>query len=392
MHYYGGKMHFQQLFIIASHNSWFIVCFHSSVYNYHKIFFEFQELKMDEILYFASDYQEGAHPSIINKLCETNMLSTSGYGTDEFCESARALIKKACKCPKARVDFLIGGTQTNATVIDSMLRPYEGVIAAHTGHIATHEAGAIEAGAHKVLTLKGECGKISASAIEECLLAYSNDENREHTVKPGMVYISQPTEYGTLYSKKELTDISAVCKKYKVLLYVDGARLAYALGSDQNDVDLADLAKYCDAFYIGGTKCGALFGEAVVLPDPELIPHFFTLIKQHGALLAKGRLLGIQFQQLFTDGLYYEIGKEAVKLGEKIKKGLLDSGYKLFFDSPTNQIFAIFENSKLKALSKKVTCTIWEKFDENHTVIRFATSWATTDAAVKKLLAVIESL
>lgn len=244
---------------------------------------------MEHRLSFSCDYLEGAHPAILQRLCETNFAQTAGYGTDEYCESAREKIRAACGAPNAEIHFLVGGTQTNATVIDALLRSYEGVIAADTGHISVHEAGAIEFGGHKVLTLPQENGKITASQIRALLDQYEDDANRDHTVMPGMVYLSQPTEYGTLYSKKELAAISALCREKRLPLYIDGARLAYALACPENDVTLRDLAALCDIFYIGGTKCGALLGEAVVIPQPGLIPHFFTIIKQHGALLAKGR-------------------------------------------------------------------------------------------------------
>ena len=271
---------------------------------------------MEHRLSFSCDYLEGAHPAILQRLCETNFAQTAGYGTDEYCESAREKIRAACGAPNAEIHFLVGGTQTNATVIDALLRSYEGVIAADTGHISVHEAGAIEFGGHKVLTLPQENGKITASQIRALLDRYEDDANRDHTVMPGMVYLSQPTEYGTLYSKKELAAISALCREKRLPLYIDGARLAYALACPENDVTLRDLAALCDIFYIGGTKCGALLGEAVVIPQPGLIPHFFTIIKQHGALLAKGRLLGIQFDTLFTDGLYERIGADAVRYAD----------------------------------------------------------------------------
>lgn len=239
---------------------------------------------MEHRLSFSCDYLEGAHPAILQRLCETNFAQTAGYGTDEYCESAREKIRAACGAPNAEIHFLVGGTQTNATVIDALLRSYEGVIAADTGHISVHEAGAIEFGGHKVLTLPQENGKITASQIRALLDQYEDDANRDHTVMPGMVYLSQPTEYGTLYSKKELAAISALCREKRLPLYIDGARLAYALACPENDVTLRDLAALCDIFYIGGTKCGALLGEAVVIPQPGLIPHFFTIIKQHGAL------------------------------------------------------------------------------------------------------------
>ena len=333
-------------------------------------------------LMFACDYQEGAHQNIINRLNETNFCSTEGYGKDEICKSAKERIKKACDAPNADVHFLIGGTQANAIIIESLLASYQGVIAPDTGHVSVHEAGAIEAGGHKVLTLPSSFGKITAEQIASYVRDFYDDENHEHMVMPGMVYISQPTEYGTLYSLKELNEIHKVCKEYNLPLYIDGARLAYALASPLNDVSLRDLAKLCDVFYIGGTKCGALLGEAVVIPDSKRIPHFFTIIKQHGALLAKGRLLGIQFDELFKadesgEPLYLHIGDAAISLAGEIKKALLQNGYKLLFDSPTNQIFFIIENSKMEALSDKAAFSFFNKYDDTHTVIRFATSWAT---------------
>lgn len=343
-------------------------------------------------LAFQSDYMEGAHPALIKKLAETNLLHTPGYGQDEFSEEARALIRKACNALRAEVQILTGGTQTNATIIDCALKSWQGVICADSGHIAVHEAGAVEFTGHKVLPLKSESGKISARQIESYLADFYNDPNWTHMVEPGMVYISQPTEFGTIYSKKELSEISEVCRLRKIPLFVDGARLAYALGSDENDVSLEDLARLCDVFYIGGTKCGALFGEAVVLPNPGLIPHFITQIKRHGALLAKGRVAGIQFAELFKNNLYLELGKSADAFAAKIQDALVAAGFKLFFKSPTNQVFFVIENSKLESLAKKVMYGFMEKYDENHTVIRFCTSWATTKEDVDKLIDVIKTM
>lgn len=340
-------------------------------------------------LCFTSDYTRGAHPNIIKRMAETNSEQSPGYGTDEICASAKERIRKACGCAQAAVEFLIGGTQTNAVVIDSLLRIYQGVIAADTGHISVHEAGAIEYGGHKVLTLPHHNGKISAEDVEQYLEDYDRDESHEHMVMPGMVYLSQPTEYGTLYSKEELTAFRSVCDKYSIDLYVDGARLAYALACLENDVTLQDLAQLCDVFYIGGTKCGALLGEAVVIPDPDKIPHFFTIIKQHGALLAKGRLLGIQFDELFRDDLYLHIGKSAIKAATAIKAALAQKGYRLCYDSPTNQTFCIMENEKLERLGQKVEYGFWEKYDADHTVIRFATDWATSEEETEELIRIL---
>ena len=344
----------------------------------------------EDKLFLASDYQEGMHPSILKRLGETNMMKTAGYGADEFCEAARGKIRAACASPDAAVHFLVGGTQTNATVIDALLKPYQGVVAAESGHISLHEAGAIESGGHKVLTLPHALGKLSAESVGAYCETYRQDVNHEHMVIPGMVYLSQPTEYGTLYSLAELEAIRAVCGAYRMLLYVDGARLAYGLAAPENDVTLPDLARLADAFYIGGTKCGAFLGEAVVIPDPSLTPHFFTVVKQHGALLAKGRLLGLQFDTLFTDGLYLEIGKPAIRSADKLRAVFAKAGYRLAFASPTNQIFVILENSEMARLQEKVIFSFWERFDETHTVVRFATSWATTEDDVEKLKAMLD--
>ena len=343
-------------------------------------------------LYFASDYMEGAHPEIMQKLVETNLEKTVGYGLDPYTESAKEKIRTACNAPDADIFLLVGGTQTNATVIDALLKSYQGVVAAETGHIATHESGAIEFGGHKVLTLPQKDGKIRAAQIEKMVKDFYDDANYEHMVMPGMVYISQPTEYGTLYSKEELTEISKVCRANHLPLYVDGARLAYALVSPENDVTLSDLAELCDAFYIGGTKCGALFGEAVVIPQKGLIPHFFTIIKQHGALLAKGRIAGIQFDELFTDGFYERIGKPAIDAAEQIKEALKKFGYKLALDTPTNQIFCIVSNEVMKKIAQDVEFGFWEKYDETHSVIRFATSWATTMEDTQKLIRLLDDI
>ena len=336
---------------------------------------------------FASDYQVGAHPAILNRLLETNMIRTAGYGEDEYSESARRKIREACEAPEADVFFLVGGTQTNATVIDAFLRPYQGVIAAVTGHISVHEAGAVEFGGHKVLELPHQMGKLDAGSIRGCLEAYWQDQNHEHMVMPGMVYLSQPNEYGALYSLRELEEISAVCRDYRVPLYVDGARLAYALACPENDVTLPDLARLCDAFYIGGTKCGALFGEAVVFPRHDTIPHFFSIVKQHGALLAKGRIAGIQFDTLFTDDLYARVGENAIRTADLIRGALREKGYRLALESPTNQIFLLLDQEQAARLSEKIVMAFIEKPDPEHTVMRIATSWATREEDVDRLIA-----
>ena len=346
---------------------------------------------MSEKLSFSSDYMDGACPEIMHRLMETNLEQTVGYGLDPYSEAAKEKIRKACNAPDAEIFFLVGGTQTNATVIDALLQKYQGVLAAETGHISVHEAGAIEAGGHKVLSLPQKNGKVSASSVRSYLENFYNDANNEHMVMPGMLYISQPTEYGTLYSKAELSEIKAVCSEYRIPLYADGARLAYALGCPENDVALEDLAAMCDVFYIGGTKCGALFGEAVVIPKKGLIPHFFTIIKQHGALLAKGRILGLQFDTLFTDNLYRKIGENAIKTADRIREILEKNGFPLCFDSPTNQVFCIAENAILDKLSSRVEYGFWEHYDDTHTRIRFVTGWATTMEQVERLEKILVS-
>ena len=347
---------------------------------------------------FSSDYMEGAHPAVLDALIRTNMESTDGYGADPYCAAAEQAILEACGCPEGAVRFLVGGTQTNALIISCLLRPYQGVIAAESGHIAVHEAGAIEAGGHKVLTLPAQNGKITAEAVRALTEAYYDNEVRDHMVQPGMVYLSQPTEYGTLYTHAELAAIRDVCHEYGMLLYVDGARLAYALGSAANDVSLKDLAALTDIFYIGGTKCGLLFGEAVVMPRKDLIPGFFTMIKQHGALLAKGRILGVQFGAMFgVEGvapesgrlLYEEIGKAVVDHGQRIRAKLIERSLPLYIDSPTNQIFCVYPDAELAALGEKVNYGYMERYDADHTVIRFCTSWATRSEDVDALLEIL---
>ena len=344
---------------------------------------------MESKLMFTSDYMEGAHPEIIRKLCETNLVQTSGYGTDEYSESAKEKIRMCSDAPRAEVYLLTGGTQANIIVIDTLLKPWQGVMTASTGHINVHEAGGVEMHGHKVISLPAKEGKTSARNVEKCIRDYLDDENREHMVMPGMLYLSQPTEYGTLYSFDELKEISRICREYDVRLYVDGARLAYTLACPSNDVSLPDLAKLCDAFYIGGTKCGALFGEAVVFPNPDIVSHFITITKQHGALLAKGRILGIQFDTLFTDNLYFNIGKSAIAAADRIREGLQAKGYQLTFYTPTNQIFLTLNRKQIEELSKKVEMSYMEKISEDQIIMRIVTSWATTQEAVDKLLAAL---
>lgn len=338
---------------------------------------------------FESDYIEGAHPLILEALAKSNMESLSGYGSDKYTERAKEKIASACGLPEAQVFFLTGGTQTNQIVIDTMLAQYEGVVSAQTGHVSVHEAGAIEYTGRKVLTIPAHNGKMDANELDSFIKDFYADGNHEHMVFPGLCYISHPTEYGTLYSKEELTQISEVCHKHKIPLFMDGARLGYGLASRQTDVTLQDVARLCDVFYIGGTKVGALCGEAVVFTKKNMPVHFDHLVKKHGALLAKGRLLGVQFDTLFTDDLYFKISKNAIDRAEELKSAFSEKGYKFFLDSPTNQQFVILENSKMQELQKSVKFSFWEKYDENHTVVRFATSWATTSEKISELRSVL---
>ena len=344
-------------------------------------------MRNENRLSFASDYMECAHPLIMRRLAETNLEKTAGYGLDEYSASAREKIRAACGTPKAEVFFLSGGTQTNAVMIGALLRPWQGVISARSGHVSVHEAGAIEFGGHKVLALPHRDGKLSAEAVRGCVEEYLQDENRDHMVMPGMVYLSHPTEYGTLYSLEELREISAVCRAYRIPLYLDGARLAYALACPENDVTLPDVGRLCDAFYIGGTKCGALFGEAAVIPDPGLVPHLFTMIKQHGALLAKGRIAGIQFDVLFTDGLYERIGRPAIEAADRIRSALEAKGYDLFPASPTNQIFLRMEKAQAAALSEKAEMSFIEQAEDGRVIMRIVTSWAAAPEETDRLIA-----
>ena len=344
------------------------------------------------MLSFASDYTEGACEEILQKLAETNRESLPGYGMDRYCQSAARKIQEATGCPEAEVYFLVGGTQTNAAVISSMLAPYEGVVAAQTGHVSIHEAGAIEYTGHKVLQLPEKDGKIDPADLQEYLQNFEADANHDHMVFPGMVYLSHPTEYGTLYSRKELQAISEICRSYEIPLYLDGARLGYGLAGEENDLSLSEIAELTDVFYIGGTKVGALFGEAVVITNPALKKDFRYLIKQHGGMLAKGRLLGIQFDVLFTDNLYFDIAKGADELAMRLKAAFLEKGYGLRYDSYTNQQFPILPNEHLEKLKEKYSYGFWEAVDDSHSAVRFCTSWATKKEAVDALIADIEAL
>lgn len=341
------------------------------------------------MLSFASDYIKGAHPLILQRLIETNMEALPGYGSDIYCDRAKEKIRSCIACPKADIYFISGGTQTNQLVIDTMLKAYEGVIAATTGHVSVHEAGAIEYTGHKVLEIESHEGKIDADELDEYIAAFFNDENHEHMVFPGMVYISFPTEYGTIYKKSELENIYSVCKKHKLPLFIDGARLGYGLSSKESDLTMSDIARLCDVFYIGGTKVGALLGEAVVFPKNDAPLHFMTMVKQHGALLAKGRVLGIQFDALFTDDLYFKISAHAIDMTNELIAAFEEKGYRFFIKSPTNQQFIILDNNKLNELKEQVDFSFWEKYDENNTVVRFAASWSTTAEEIERLKAML---
>ena len=344
------------------------------------------------MLAFNNDYSHGAHPAVLQALVDTNMEPQPGYGTDAHTERAKQLIREACQAPDADVFLLVGGTQTNATVIDMLLAPYEGVVAAETGHVACHEAGAIEFGGHKVLTIPGYEGKMHAEDLENYIQVFYENESCEHMVFPGAVYVSLSTEYGTLYSKAELAAIHAVCQKREIPLFVDGARLAYALAADECDITLPELAQLCDVFYIGGTKCGALCGEAVVFCGMHAPAHPIPRIKQHGALLAKGRLLGLQFDTLFTDDLYFRISKHAINMAMQIRDAFDARGLQFYLHSPTNLQFLIMENKAVRALQQKIAFHTWGKVDEEHSVARFATSWSTTQEDVDALIDAIKTL
>lgn len=341
------------------------------------------------MIHFDTDYMEGAHPLVLQRLVETNMEQTQGYGNDSHTENAKRLILDACGLDEkeGRVFFLVGGTQTNATVIDGLLDRHEGVMAAESSHINNHETGAIEATGHKVLVLPSKKGKISATDVKSYIDNFYSDDTFEHMVFPGMVYISHPTEFGTLYTLDELAALSSVCREANIPLYMDGARLGYGLAADNTDVTLKDIARLCDIFYIGGTKVGALFGEAVVITRQNLLRHFYPLIKQHGALLAKGRLLGVQFETLFTNNLYLEISGHAIKMATKLKEAMISKGYKQYIDSPTNQLFFLLPNHEIERLRQFATFELWGPLCPNETPVRFVTDWATREENIDKFIA-----
>ena len=337
---------------------------------------------------FENDYVEGAHPAVLQRLIDTNRERLPGYGADAYCARAAEKIREACACDKADVSFLTGGTQANAVVLSALLHSYEGVVSAETGHINGHEAGAIEYTGHKILALPQQAGKFSPEALERFVTGFYADENHAHMVHPGAVYLSYPTEYGTLYTKRELEAIAATCRRYGMRLFLDGARLGYGLASVEADVTLPDLARLADAFTIGGTKMGTLCGEAVVFPSGAP-SHFLTTVKQHGALLAKGRLLGVQFDALFTDGLYLEIGRHALEMAARMKAIFTQKGYPLHLASPTNQQFVVLTDAQAERLREHVAFSFWERLDGGRMVARFATSWSTTPEDLRLLEAAL---
>lgn len=338
------------------------------------------------MIHFNSDYTAGAHGEVLEALVRTNMEHTVGYGNDNYTAEARDLIRKAIGCEDAEVMFLVGGTQTNATAIDGILARHEGVLAAVSGHIAVHESGAIEASGHKVLTLAEYDGKVLAEDVDRYIEEFYADETYQHMVVPGMLYISQPTEFGTAYSLAELEALSGVCHKHNIPLYIDGARMAYGLKAEGADFTLTDIARLADVFYIGGTKCGTLFGEALVVANRALLKNLFPLVKQHGALLAKGRLLGVQFGALFRDGLYERIGDGAVQLALRIREAFRAAGYEVVKESPTNQQFFRLPNDVIDRLRETISFDYWGPRGATDSVVRFVTSWATTEEDVDVLI------
>ncbi len=335
---------------------------------------------------FLSDYMYACHPLILKRIAETADTPFFGYGDDEICDSAKEKIRSALRAPKAEIFFLIGGTPTNVIAIDALIPPYQGVLAAESGHISIREAGAVEATGHKIVTLAPTNGKIMAQNVQSYLRAFYADETWKHGVEPGMLYITHPTETGTLYSLSELKELSKVCHDNHLKLYLDGARLGYGLAATGSDISLSDIASLCDAFYIGGTKIGALMGEALVFPEPNTVSHLFSQVKRHNNLLAKGWLLGLQFDTLFTNNLYLSLARHGILMAEKLKKGILEKGFKLFADSPTNQQFIIMTIADYHRLSENVDCEIWQELPDQQVAVRLCTSWHTTEEQVDRLL------
>ena len=344
------------------------------------------------MIYFNNDYAEGCHEKVLQALNETNLVQTPGYGEDDYCRRAGEKIRALCAAPEAAVHFLVGGTQANLTVIDAALRPHQGALCAVSGHINVHETGAVEATGHKVLTVPSDDGKITAAQVAAVVEAHRADASFEHTVQPKLVYISNPTELGTLYTLAELEELSKVCHGLGLYLFLDGARLGYGLAAKGNDVTMPDLARLCDVFYIGGTKVGALFGEAVVIMNPALKKDFRFMMKQRGGMLAKGRLLGIQFDTLFTDNLYFKIARNAIDMAFQIREIFVSNGYPLLFDSPTNQQYPIIPDEELAILGKEFGYEYWTRVDETHSGVRFCGSWATKQEHVDALRMAVHAL
>lgn len=338
---------------------------------------------------FECDYNNGAHPKVLEALVKTNGEITDTYGFDRYSLSAKEKIRMACEAPEADIFFLGGGTQTNATVIDGLLRSFEAVVTVETGHIAVHEAGAVEHSGHKVITLPSHDGRLDASELDNWMQVFDADESRDHVPQPGMVYISLPTELGTLYTSQEIDAIYRICEKWQLKLFIDGARLGYGIAASEGDITLPWLARHCDAFYIGGTKVGALCGEAVVFPQGNAPRGFFSLIKQHGALFAKGRLCGVQFDALFTDGLYLNIAQHAISMARKLKELFREKGLRMYIDSPTNQQFVVLPNEQMHQLEQQVQFTHWGPFDADHFICRFVTSWATKEEDLATLRSIL---
>lgn len=338
---------------------------------------------------FECDYNNGAHPKVLEALVKTNGEITDTYGFDRYSLSAKEKIRMACEEPEADIFFLGGGTQTNATVIDGLLRSFEAVVTVETGHIAVHEAGAVEHSGHKVITLPSHDGRLDATELDNWMQVFDADESRDHVPQPGMVYISLPTELGTLYTSQEIDAIYRICEKWQLKLFIDGARLGYGIAASEGDITLPWLARHCDAFYIGGTKVGALCGEAVVFPQGNAPRGFFSLIKQHGALFAKGRLCGVQFDALFTDGLYLNIAQHAISMARKLKELFREKGLRMYIDSPTNQQFVVLPNEQMHQLEQQVQFTHWGPFDADHFICRFVTSWATKEEDLATLRSIL---
>lgn len=340
---------------------------------------------------FECDYNNGAHPKVLENLIRHNGAKPTPYGFDEFSERAKERIREACEMPDAQIFFLTGGTQTNATTIDSMLYQYEGVICVETGHINVHEAGAVEFTEHKVITLPGHLGKMDAKILEKYLDDFMHDGNNAHAVFPGLVYITFPTELGTLYTASELDEIYKICQRYEIPLYIDGARLGYGLTAEGNDISLPYLARHCDVFYIGGTKTGALCGEAVVFTNRRAHKHFFSIQKQHGAVIAKGALIGLQFEALFTDNLYFDLARHANQMAMRMRQLFKKKGFEFYIDSPTNQQFVILPDTLVEQLAKRIEFTHWGQASNHRTICRFVTSWATTEEELQTLEDIISA-